>query len=135
MVGQERLGARPAPIRLTSYLLKGICLQLVNATRREKLSFEHLGLGKRWEWTLNAPAAAAATLYLVEHSGDEIAFVGDAGGWPFRTGSRDDLPAYRDVTREVLVRIADTGALGRLAGLQSDGPFAADPLEEWAPPE
>ncbi|MEM1115193.1 MAG: hypothetical protein AAF845_18655 [Bacteroidota bacterium] len=103
----------------------GILYVLANRSRREKLSFEHLGLGKRSEWILNRPAASAATLYLIDCTGDDVAFVDDIGGWPFE-GPHDDLGTYRNVTREVLEKMV---ALDLVRDRDPDS-F----VDHWAPP-
>ena len=84
----------------------GVWYQLANYTRKERVTFAYLSCGmKAWELTANATSAAVTTWYLLQHPGDQIAFVGDELEWPFPTGSHDDLETYPDVTDIVVEQL------------------------------
>ncbi len=84
----------------------GVGYVLVNTTKREYISFSHLGSNTKRELTGDAVTAAITSWYLLEHPGDNIAFASDSEdgwrGWPFKSGSWDDLRKYREVTDEVV---------------------------------
>lgn len=88
----------------------GILYQLVNQTRRERISFAHLPTGKAKELAGYPTSAAITTWYLLKHSGDAIAFVGDDGmSWPFATGAVTDLQDYPDVMESVIGELIGVG--------------------------
>jgi hypothetical protein len=77
----------------------GVWYTLVNFTRREHISFLHVGGFKFSEIVGNPISATLVTYYMLKHAGDQIAFVADTEPvWPFPSGSYDDLAEYTDVT-------------------------------------
>jgi len=89
----------------------GTTYELVNQTRREKISFAHIPAAKKPELAGNPVAAAIVTWYLLEHAGDRVAFVADDGSWPFPTGSWRDLGAYPDRTSAIVDQLVAAGIL------------------------
>ena len=75
---------------------------LVNQTKREVIWFRHLPASSKREIAGHPAAAAVTAWYMLEHPGDEIAFVADTGHWPFSSGSPKDLDSYREMTDTVV---------------------------------
>jgi len=48
---------------------------------------------------------------MLENAGDEIAFVGDDGFWPFPAGKPSDLEGYADMTSSVIDALIAAGIL------------------------
>jgi len=90
----------------------GVGYYLVNNCKREQLSFGDISGNKKRELAGNPASAAITTWYLLEHIGDEIAFVSDTyDDWPFRTGSRKDWCGYNDVTDHIIDQLIQSGIL------------------------
>jgi hypothetical protein len=81
----------------------GVCYDLVNNTKRERIAFACLPAHKMHELAGNSTTSAIVTWYLLHNAGDSIAFVSDTNGeWPFTSGTRDDLLDFPDVTNRVV---------------------------------
>lgn len=90
----------------------GVGYILVNRTRREQIAFLHIAATTAREIAGNPAAAAITAWYLLQHPGDEIAFVTDSHGeWPFPGGSRRDLDSYSDVTDRVVEQLIEAEIL------------------------
>ncbi len=90
----------------------GVYYILVNQTRREQIDFIHIPVGTKREIAGNPVSAAMVAWYLLEHLGDEIAFITDCDGdWPFKTGKRADLILYPDRTEELVLSLVHQGIL------------------------
>lgn len=90
----------------------GANFQLANRTKREVLHFGEVGATKASEITGCAVTSAIVTWYLLTNRGDEIAFVSDEeDGWPFTTGSVDEVATYTDVTNQVVAQLIAKGIL------------------------
>ncbi len=85
---------------------------LVNQTKKEIISFIHMNGSKKRELAGNAPQAAVVTWYLIENQGDLIQFISDTyGEWPFKSGSRDELCSYNDVTLKYIGFLIEEGII------------------------
>jgi hypothetical protein len=84
---------------------------LVNQSRQEYVSWDHLPCATASEIIGYEAATMLVTYYLFRCLGDHIAFVGDAGPWPFPTGNRADLQRYHNISREILDEMATYGWL------------------------
>lgn len=81
----------------------GVWYSLINNTKKECLHFTHLSSAKARELAGSAVTSAIVTWYLLQNSGDEIAFVTDAySDWPFKTGKKEDTYNYKEVTDKVI---------------------------------
>ena len=81
---------------------------LINNTKREQVAFSHIPVSTNCELAGNSVSAAITTWYLLENSGDEIAFVSDTlGEWPFANGSRANVSSFPDVTDRVVEQLID----------------------------
>jgi hypothetical protein len=90
----------------------GVGYLLINNTRSECITFAHLPASKACELAGNPVAAAVTTWYLLEHCGDQIAFVSDTyGEWPFSNGKREDLSEYTDMTNAVIQQLIGASIL------------------------
>ena len=86
--------------------------ELVNYSKRERITFCHIDAATAHELAGYPVAAAITTWYLLNHPGDQIAFVSDTyDDWPFTDGSRDDLPSFPDVTDQVVLVLIEAGIL------------------------
>lgn len=84
----------------------GIGYLLVNQTKKEKVLFAHIPANTKRELAGYPISAAITTWYLLEHIGDNIAFISDTyEDWPFKSGSPNDLACYREVTDEVILSL------------------------------
>tara|TARA_R110002094_G_scaffold69773_2_gene78669 strand:- start:4031 stop:4405 length:375 start_codon:yes stop_codon:yes gene_type:complete len=117
----------------------GVTYTLINQTRGERIDFAHVGACKARELVGNPVAAAITSWYLLQHSGDAIAFVGDTDGkWPFATGCIEDTYEYREVTDEVVAELLRVGVLADhgLSFVDEDEPdtiFIRDLRNAWMP--
>jgi len=68
---------------------------LVNRTKRELISFQHLPASSAREIAGYPPAAALTAWYFLTRRGDEIAFVGDDDNDPV---ADESLNEYKEVT-------------------------------------
>lgn len=90
----------------------GVGYILVNHTRREKIMFLHVAASTACEIAGNPAAAAITAWYLLQHPGDDIAFVTDThGDWPFRSGRVSDLESYAEVTDRVVEQLIEAEVL------------------------
>lgn len=90
----------------------GVGYILVNQTRREVIGFDRLPVSKARELAGNPVSAAITTWYLLQHRGEQIAFVSDTeDDWPFPTGSAVDFSGYNDVTDEVVRQLIEASIL------------------------
>ncbi|WP_437569168.1 hypothetical protein [Sorangium sp. So ce542] len=80
----------------------GVGYQLVNWSRRERISFAHLPVNTRREICGNPVSASIVAWYLATRQGDEVQFVPDQGEWPFPHGSFEEALTYIDVTDLVI---------------------------------
>lgn len=85
----------------------GVEYELINITKKEKITFMHLPCGKEREIVGNPVSAAISSWYLLKHSGDEIGFIPDQGNLPFNTIKIEDTYMYKDVTEEVINELID----------------------------
>jgi hypothetical protein len=102
----------------------GVGYILVNRTRAEVISFDHLPASKARELAGNPVSAAITTWYLLQHRGEQIGFVSDTDGdWPFPIGGPADVAAYKEVTDEVVQHLIAANIL------RDDGIAWADKTE------
>jgi len=102
----------------------GVGYMLVNHTRAEVIKFVHLSTSKARELAGDPISAAITTWYLLEHRGDQIAFVSDTeGDWPFPSGCPADVADYQEMTDEVVQQLITAGIL------RDDGIACADETE------
>jgi hypothetical protein len=86
--------------------------ELVNASKKEMISFAHLPVNTKSEIIRNPVSASIIAWYLSEYQGDEIQFVSDTyDDWPFSIGMKSDLSKYTDVTDETLATLIHLGIL------------------------
>ncbi|MCX4028621.1 hypothetical protein H0A36_13920 [Endozoicomonas sp. SM1973] len=90
----------------------GVEYILVNETKREMISFNHLNGSKKRELAGNSVQSAIVTWYLLSNQGDQIQFVSDTySDWPFNIGSRDSVWEYIDKTEELINTLISQGIL------------------------
>ncbi|MFT3883446.1 MAG: hypothetical protein QM703_27825 [Gemmatales bacterium] len=90
----------------------GIGYMLVNFTRKEVVKYTHLPTSKARELAGSPVSAAITTWYLLEHPGEQIAFVSDSeDDWPFPLGSRKDVADYQEMTNAVVQQLITEGIL------------------------
>lgn len=76
---------------------------LVNFSKKEIISFAHVGTTSALELAGNVASSSITTWYLLKNIGDSIAFVSDTyDDWPFEFGTKSDLKSYEDVTNKVI---------------------------------
>lgn len=80
----------------------GAIYYLVNRSKRQVVRYRHIAASSKREMAGQIPAAAITTWYLLENSGDEIAFIADDGRWPFSSGSVDEVDGYEEMTDAVV---------------------------------
>jgi len=90
--------------------------ELVNATKRERLSLSTLPGRTKHDIAGNPAAAAIVAWYMMEHPRDRITFVTDDiadthPAWPLRGATRAELERYRDVTVDVITTLVAAGIL------------------------
>lgn len=114
-----------------------VAYQLVNQTRREVGSFQHLGASPARELAGNSGSAAATTWYLLQRRGDAIAFVSDLGEWPFASGRLEDVRSFTDVTEQVVTELIAAGVLADhgIRWVDEDEPevYVRDLRNVWMP--
>ena len=90
----------------------GVYYDLVNYTRKEYISFHHIG-GKKLSEIAGYPVTATlVTYYLLKYIGNQISFVADTDTqWPFPDGTYADLGSYRDVTDTMVEELVQYGYL------------------------
>lgn len=85
---------------------------LVNYSKKELISFIHIPANSARELAGNPTSAAITTWYMIQHSGDSIAFLSDTyGEWSFPAGPRDEISNYQDVTDSVVKSLIEAGIL------------------------
>lgn len=90
----------------------GVGYILVNYSKKELISFNHIGANKARELAGNPVSAAMITWYMLQHKGDTVAFLSDTyGEWCFPEGTRDEISDYRDVTDEVVKSLIEVEIL------------------------
>ncbi|MBL8297825.1 MAG: hypothetical protein JNN30_05685 [Rhodanobacteraceae bacterium] len=90
----------------------GVGFYLVNATKRERLTFAHINVNTRWEIAGNPVASSMVAWYLLHNLGDVISFApDDASFWPFAALTREEVWDFREVTEEVVRGLIEEGLL------------------------
>lgn len=90
----------------------GVEYSLVNISKREYISFEHMAGSKARELAGNPAQAAVVTWYLLHNQGDAIQFVSDTyGEWPFSSGQPSDISQFKDVTSTYIDQLIQQGIL------------------------
>ena len=93
----------------------GVGYFLVNYSKKELLSFSHIGASTARELAGNPVSAAMTTWYTLQNIGDSISFLSDTyDDWVFPDGTRDELSNYRDVTDEVVKSLVEAEILADL---------------------
>lgn len=86
--------------------------ELVNQTKKERITYAHLEGSKARELAGNPCQASVTTWYLLKNQGDEIQFLSDTyDDWPFTSGKRGDQHSYPDKTFEVVNELIEQGIL------------------------
>ncbi len=86
----------------------GVTYRLVNYTKKEQISFIHIGAFKARELAGNPASAAMTTWYLLQHLGDAISFVTyDFDDWPFPEGTQEDLNDYPNVEDQIVEQLIE----------------------------
>jgi hypothetical protein len=81
----------------------GIAYQIVNLTKREKITFAHLGTCTKNELAGNPVSAAITTWYLLGNLGDHIIFIPDIYDiWPITQLSLEAFHKLPDMTDNVV---------------------------------
>lgn len=81
----------------------GVEYYLVNATKKELISFSHLNGNKKKELAGNPAQSAIVTWYLLSNQGDQIQFISDTfEDWPFETDTKNVISSYIDKTNELI---------------------------------
>jgi hypothetical protein len=90
----------------------GVGYTLVNYSKKEIIRFSHIPGSTAHELAGNPVSAAMTTWYLLQHPGDQIAFVSDTyGEWPFPEGTYNELSAYDEMTDVVVNALITEGIL------------------------
>jgi len=90
----------------------GVGYFLVNYSKKEVISFSHIGASTARELAGNPVSAAMTTWYMLHHAGDTVAFLSDTyDEWCFPEGTRDEVSNYRDVTDDVVKSLIDAEIL------------------------
>jgi hypothetical protein len=86
----------------------GAGFELVNNTKKEKISFLHLPVNTKREITGNPVSSAIVSWYLFKNQGDEIQFVSNTyEDWPFTSGNKSDLQNYKDKTDSIIIELIE----------------------------
>ncbi len=86
--------------------------ELINQTKKEKISFYHLPVSTINEISGNPVSASIVTWYMLNNQGDEIQFVSDTNNdWPFSSGIRGDQENYQDKTDSLITKLINMGIL------------------------
>ena len=100
----------------------GVGYFLVNYSKKELISFSHIGASTARELAGNPVSAAMTTWYMLQHAGDSVAFLSDTyDEWCFPEGNRDEVSDYLDVTDEVVKRLIEAEILVDLGKAWVDG--------------
>ena len=89
----------------------GVTYELVNADRRNKVSFRRLAAWKRQELIGDPVTSALTTAYVFDHPGDRIAFVPDIGPSPFLDLPLVEINDLDDLTDTYIARLVNDGIL------------------------
>lgn len=101
--------------------MMGVEYELVNISKKERITFTHLAGSKRRELAGNPAQAAVTTWYLLTNQGDNIQFVSDSDNdWPFSVGKRGDQHDYPDKTFDVVSALIQQGILEDVGYLYQD---------------
>jgi len=85
---------------------------LVNFSKKEIITFAHIGATSARELAGNQGSSAITTWYFLKNSGDLVAFVSDTyDDWPFECGFKNDLTSYKDVTDGIVHELIAEGIL------------------------
>lgn len=86
--------------------------ELINQTKKEKISFLHLPVSTRSEIVGNPVSASIISWYMLNNQGDNIQFVSDThGDWPFLSGEQGDKRKYPDQTELLITKLISLGVL------------------------
>ncbi|MCA8988138.1 MAG: hypothetical protein KDA78_10875 [Planctomycetaceae bacterium] len=85
--------------------------ELVNADRRNKVSFCRLPAWKRRELIANPVTSALTIAYVFDHPGDRIAFVPDIGPSPFPDLPLVEINDLDDLTDTYIDKLVNDGIL------------------------
>ncbi len=89
-----------------------IAYELINRTKKEKISFCHLAVSTKKEIAGNPVSGSIVSWYLLNNQGDDIQFVSDTyGDWPFSMGVCGDQEGYADQTEWLVTKLIDLGIL------------------------
>lgn len=78
----------------------GVGYELINVTKKERISFSHLPVSSMKEISGNPVSSAITTWYLIKNSGDKIGVVPDQyyeEDWPFKDISWKEIYNYKDL--------------------------------------
>ncbi len=90
----------------------GVTYDLVNFSKKERVTFAHIGAWKARELTGDPVSAAITSWYLLNNLGDHISFVPDTyAAWPFSEAMPDEVSQFPDVTDQVVSSLIDAGIL------------------------
>ncbi len=93
----------------------GIGYELINYSRKERLSFSHLPGGTMCELAGNPVLSAMIAWYMLRHNGDRIGFSQDTypemEAWPFKEYPFENTADYRDVTDATVNELIDAKIL------------------------
>ena len=86
--------------------------ELINQSKKEKISFYHLPVSTKNEIAGNPVSASIVSWYILNNQGDEIQFVSDThDDWPFSSGVRGDHENYADQTELLITKLISLGIL------------------------
>lgn len=80
--------------------------ELVNNTKKEKLSFPHLPVSTQNEICGHPVSSAIVSWYLINNRSDEIRFVSE-----FETSQKSEHLCYKEVTDEVISELIEVGII------------------------
>jgi len=89
----------------------GVQYSLINKTKKEKISYSHLPVGKLRELAGFPVSSAITTWYLLKNSGDEIGFLPDQGESPMKGINWEVVKNYSDVTEKVIDELIENGII------------------------
>lgn len=88
--------------------------ELINVTKKERISFTHLPVSTMREITGNPVSSAITTWYIFKNSGDKIGFVPDQCNkevWPLKDISWKEIYNYLDLTEDIIKELIDNKIL------------------------
>lgn len=89
----------------------GPVIVLWNATKREHVSFHHVGAATKHEVAGNPAAAAIVTWYLLENVGDQISLQADCDEFEVPNPIYDEAVRHPDRVEHVVAALIDAGIL------------------------